>query len=133
MEADSAASRASLAAIEEARKRRSAIDPLTIVRTIVAPGSVTLALKALRMAKKLDPYSETARIALEPWIVEATLARLSKPLRPADQRIIVTATRTPRKVRWPNGGANIRDPSEPCLRPAAGNQLDAANSMIRFR
>jgi hypothetical protein len=26
------------------------------------------------MAKKLDPYRETARIALEPWLVEAALA-----------------------------------------------------------
>jgi hypothetical protein len=101
LEGDHAARRASLALIEEARKRRSPIGPVTIVRVGVAPGSVTTALEALRMAKKLDPYHETARIALEPWIVEAALVRLSQPLHPADQRIIVTATRTPRKVRWP--------------------------------
>jgi hypothetical protein len=53
------------------------------------------------MVKKLDPYRETARIALEPWLVEAALARLSQPLSPADQRIVVKATRTPHKVRWP--------------------------------
>jgi hypothetical protein len=53
------------------------------------------------MARKLDPYRETARIVLEPWLVEAALARLSQPLSPADQRIVVKATRTPRKVRWP--------------------------------
>jgi putative tryptophan/tyrosine transport system substrate-binding protein len=61
----------------------------------------TPALEPLRMAKKLDPYRETARVALEPWLVEAALARLSQPLSPADQRIVVKATRTPRKVRWP--------------------------------
>ena len=54
------------------------------------------------MAKKLDPYSKTARIALEPWLVEAALARLRKPISPADQRTIVNATRTPHKVRWPD-------------------------------
>jgi hypothetical protein len=53
------------------------------------------------VAKKLDPYRETARIVLEPWLVEAALARLPQKLSPADQRIVVKATRTPRKVRWP--------------------------------
>jgi hypothetical protein len=101
VEGDSAAARASLALIEEARKRQGASGPLTIIRTIVAPGSVTSALEALRMAKKLDPYRETARMALEPWLVEAALARLAQPLSPAEQRIVVKATRTPHKVRWP--------------------------------
>jgi Family of unknown function (DUF5681) len=101
VEGDGAAARASLAVIEEARKRPSGGGPLNIVITLVAPGSVTSALEPLRMAKKLDPYRETARIALEPWLVEAALARLSQTLSPADQRIIVKTTRTPRKVRWP--------------------------------
>src|ERR1700676_4280281 len=100
VEGDSAAARASLALIEEAWKRQSASGPLTIVRIIVAPGSVTYALEALRMAKKLDPYRETARMSLEPWLVEAALARLGRRLSPADQRTIVKATRTPHKVRW---------------------------------
>src|SRR5258706_15165611 len=73
-----------------------------IIHVIVAPGSVTNALLPLRMARKLDPYRETARMALEPWLVEAALARLLEPLSPADQRIVVKATRTPRKVRWPD-------------------------------
>jgi NAD(P)-dependent dehydrogenase (short-subunit alcohol dehydrogenase family) len=72
-----------------------------IIRHIVDPGSVTYELVPLRMAKKLDPYSGTARMALEPWLVEAALSRLSQPLSPADQRIVVNATRTPHKVRWP--------------------------------
>ena len=102
VEGDSAAARASLALIEdEARKRRSQDGPLNIVWTAVAPGSVTTALEPLRMAKKLDPYRDTARVLLEPWLVEAALARLPEPLNPADQRIVMKATRTPRKVRWP--------------------------------
>jgi hypothetical protein len=40
-------------------------------------------------------------MALEPRLVEAVLARLGRTLSPADQRIIVKATRTPQKVRWP--------------------------------
>jgi hypothetical protein len=103
LEGDHAAARASLVVIEEARESPGARQPsvCVIIRSIVDPGSVTSALEPLRMVKKLDPYRETARIALEPWLVEAALARLSQPLSPADQRIVVKATRTPHKVRWP--------------------------------
>ena len=44
------------------------------------PGSVTGALEPLRMARKLDRYRETARMVLEPWIVEAAIARLDRRL-----------------------------------------------------
>jgi hypothetical protein len=103
LEGDDAAARASLAVIEEARESQGAGQSQisAIVLASVAPGSVTPALEPLRMARKLDPYRETARIALEPWLVEAALARLSQPLSPTDQRIVVKATRTPHKVRWP--------------------------------
>jgi hypothetical protein len=101
VEGDGAAARASLAVIEEASHRQGVDVPLHIVWKGVAPGSVTSALEPLRMARILDPYRETARIVLEPWLVEAALARLPQPLNPADQQIIVKATRTPHKVRWP--------------------------------
>jgi hypothetical protein len=103
LEGDGAAARASLVAIEQARERQGAGQSRisTIVLVSVAPGSVTSALEPLRMARKLDPYRETARIVLEPWLVEAALARLDRTLSPADQRIIVKAIRTPHKVRWP--------------------------------
>jgi hypothetical protein len=103
LEGDDAAARASLAVIEEARESQGAGQSRisAIVHVIVAPGSVTYALEPLRMARKLDPYRETARMVLEPWLVEAALARLSRPLSPTDQRIVVKATRTPHKVRWP--------------------------------
>ncbi len=104
LEGDGAAARASLAMIEQARERHSAAQSRisAIVLVSVAPGSVTSALELLRMATKLDPYRETARIALEPWLVEAALARVPQTLSPADQRTIVKATRTPDKVRWPD-------------------------------
>jgi hypothetical protein len=104
LEGDSAAARASLAAIEEARERQGEGLPEkihTIIREIIDPGSVTYALLPLRMATKLDQYRETARILLEPWLVGAALARLPQILSPADQRTVVKATHTPRKVRWP--------------------------------
>jgi hypothetical protein len=103
LEGDSAAARACRDMIEQARERQSVdrSDIGCIVRRIVSPGSVTLALEHLRMAKKLNPYRETARMALEPWLVEAALACLGRTLSPADQRIIVKATRTPHKVKWP--------------------------------
>jgi Family of unknown function (DUF5681) len=103
LEGDGAAAHATLAVIEELRERSSTHQalPSVIVRTSVAPGSVTSALEPLRMAKKLDPYRETARMALEPWLVEAALGRFDRRLTPADQRTIVKATRTPHKVKWP--------------------------------
>src|SRR6202790_2857612 len=105
LEGDSAATRASLAAIEHAREQHNAglggSRISVIVREIMAPGSVTSALPPLRMARKLDPYRETARMVLEPWLVEAALARLGRTPSPPDQRTIVKATRTPHKVRWP--------------------------------
>jgi Family of unknown function (DUF5681) len=104
LDGNNAAAPAYLALIEQARKQHRASWPriTTIIRALAAPGSVTSALTALRMARKLDPYRETARIALEPWLVEAALARLPHTLSPADQRTIVKSTRTPAKVRWPD-------------------------------
>src|SRR5260370_12124825 len=103
LEGGGAATRTALGLIEEITARRSTPRGFisSIVHMIVAPGSVTSALAPLRMARKLDPYRETARMALEPWLVEAALARLNRKLSPADQRTIVKATRTPHKVRWP--------------------------------
>ncbi|WP_414521386.1 hypothetical protein, partial [Umezakia ovalisporum] len=54
------------------------------------------------MAKRIDPYRETAKILLEPWIVTAALARLGdRRLSPSEQRTVLAATRTPHKVKWP--------------------------------
>jgi hypothetical protein len=100
LEGDGPAARATLAVIEERTDRPS--NHHGVPSVIVAPGSVTSALESLRMARKLDPYRETARMALEPWLVEAALARLRQTLSPADQRTIVKATRTPHKVKWPD-------------------------------
>ena len=106
LEGDSAAARAAMAAIAEARAARPRSDEqhiTAIVRVIVSPGRVNCALEPLRMARKLDRYRETARMALEPWIVEAALARLgNRRLTNEEQRTVVRATRTPGKVHWPD-------------------------------
>lgn len=106
LEGDNAAARAAISAIEEARARgwaSNSREPMTIVFVIVSPGSVNSALEPLRMATKLDRYRETARMALEPWLVEASLARLGERRLSADEQDhVVRVTRTPWKVRWPD-------------------------------
>jgi hypothetical protein len=62
VEGNSAAARASLDVLEDAGKQQKLSGPDRIVRVLVATGSVTRALEPLRMAKKLDPYSNAARI-----------------------------------------------------------------------
>jgi hypothetical protein len=105
LDGDSAAGRAAIAALGDIRGTDpSDPDPIEmIVRSIVAPGSVSSAVERLRIGTKLDRYRETARMLLEPWIVEAALARFGeKQLTPQEQEVVLKATRTPSKVRWPS-------------------------------
>ena len=105
LEGDSSAARATMAAIADARAARLVREPdeaLVISRVIIRPGSVSGLLEPLRMGRKLDRYRGTARMMLEPWIVEAALTRLgSRRLTAAEQREVFAATRTPANVRWP--------------------------------
>ncbi len=106
LDGDGAAARQAMAAIDEARARRILEDDPDVItfNTIYASrGSVVSAIEPLRIARKLDRYRPTARMALEPWIVEAALARLGdRQLTREEQRAVLRATRTPRKVNWPN-------------------------------
>jgi len=104
LDGDSAAARAAIDAIGDIRGTDLSGPYLReIIRCIVAPGSVSTAVECLRIGTKLDRYRETARILLEPWIVEAALARFGeKQLTPEEQEIVLKATRTPTKVRWPD-------------------------------
>jgi len=104
LQGDSAAARASLAAIEEARSKRHSDVPLVsaIICKGVSPGSVGCALDALGMAVKLCKYSEDAKYELKPWLVEAALACLgTKQLSTEEQRAVVDATAKPETVEWP--------------------------------
>jgi len=73
-----------------------------IERVILAKGWICSALEPLRMATILDQYRDTARIMLEPWLVQTALERLGgERLTPEQQEIVFTTTRTPAKVKWP--------------------------------
>jgi hypothetical protein len=109
LDGDSAARRAAMAAIDAHGEicgiNVSGIPHQPIVATVryVSPGSVNTAIEPLRIGTNLDRYRrETARMVLEPWIVEAALARLGKQLTPEEQEVVLQATRTPTKVRWPD-------------------------------
>ena len=74
-----------------------------IIITIGGTGSVTLSLECLRMGQRLDRYRETARMRLEPWLVQAALDRSNnRPYSIEEQKEIYDATRTPHKVKWPS-------------------------------
>src|SRR5829696_969803 len=79
LDGDGAAARSAMAVIEEARSARAksggAAYPQAIVLAFVEPGSVNSALQPLRMASKLDRYRPSARMLLEPWLVEEALSR----------------------------------------------------------
>ena len=106
LERSSVATRKMAAAVEEVRAERRLRGEglfVRIVHQVCAPGSVSGALEPLRMARKLDRYRDTARMALQPWIVEAALVRLGdKRLTKKEQEEVYRVTRTPKKVRWPN-------------------------------
>lgn len=113
LEGDGPAGRALMTTIEEVGGAKAVADkmPMTIVHGFVAPGSVNSALEPLRMARKLDPYRPSARMMLEPWIVEAALVRLGdRMLSREEQQVVLAATRTPHKVIWPDWwDADLRD------------------------
>lgn len=104
LEGDGPAARAAMDAIETARLARHDSDdsPITFVTVYLKRGSLNTALLPLGMVKKLDPYRPTARIAIEPWLVQAALARLgTRRLSREEQDCVVNATRMPHKVEWP--------------------------------
>ena len=107
LEGDGPAARAALAAIEQARARQVFDDgpqvDIIILRALITPGSVSMAVQPLRMARKLDALRPSVKVKLEPWLVEAALARFGgRQLTVEQQRVVVEATRVPHKVRWPD-------------------------------
>jgi hypothetical protein len=113
LEGDGPAGRALMTTIEKVCGQKAVSENRidAIVHQVVAPGSVNTALVPLRMAQKLDPYRPSARMMLEPWIVEAALARLGdRRLAREEQEMVLAATRTPHKVFWPDWWeADLRD------------------------
>ena len=103
LEGDGAAARAAMGAIEQARATNGPnTEALNFEITFVQPGSVNTGLQDLRMGRNLDRFRPTARIALEPWLVQRALDRLGdRRLSPEEQMTVMRATRTPHKVKWP--------------------------------
>ena len=101
---DSAAARASLTAIEEARANRPTENHVFISRIVFVGMGIGCILRDLGMAVKTNRHSEEkARWWLKPWIVELALARLGdRRLTLAEQPEVWNATRSPEKIRWPD-------------------------------
>lgn len=117
------------------RNRRGADENPPGVILLVAGGSITSALRQLRMAKILDPYGETERMTLEPWLIEAALARLDRTLksrRTTHCRLRPLAI--PIKSGGRIGGANIPNPIEllPSRPVGFSNQIDALQRLCRL-
>lgn len=105
LEGDSAASRKTLRAVEQARQKQlTTTTEQEITATVfkIVGFNANGALEPLRRARKLDRYRKTAKMKLEPWVVEMALRRLDAPLIVPEQQIVHDATRTPKNVRWPN-------------------------------
>ena len=103
LQGDSSAARASLEAIEAARARRGPEDGIDRIRVMLVNYTIGGALRSLGIAVKLNPLNEDKVCwKLQPWIVEAAIAHLGDRRLTADeQRVVIEATRTPDKVRWP--------------------------------
>lgn len=102
---DSAAARASLDAIEAARSSRSegGTNISKVVITSIGSGADAIIGKLGIAFHKCPSDEARTRWELNPWIVEAGLSRLgSQRLTKEEQREVWNATRTPRKVTWPD-------------------------------
>ena len=101
---DSAATRASLEAIEAARDVRQDTSHRisAVIMTVVDSGADSI-FSRLGIAKLKYPTDEArVRWELNPWAIEAALARLGdKRLTYAEQKEVWDAARTPDKVQWP--------------------------------
>ncbi|MGN3973662.1 DUF5681 domain-containing protein [Tsuneonella sp. SYSU-LHT278] len=102
---DSAAARSSLEAIEKARAARQDSGPSgqeVITISFIRLGIETI-IDALGIATKKYPRDESrVRWELNPWIVEAALARMGRQqLSIEEQREVFANTRAPGKVEWP--------------------------------
>lgn len=100
---DSAAARASLAAIEAARARKAATIEPQITRVLILGYTIGCSLKALGLGVKRFPLDEKrVHWLLQPWIVQAALQRFgSKRLTKEEQRKVWNVTKAPEQVAWP--------------------------------
>jgi hypothetical protein len=100
---DSAAARASLAAIETARASRGNPVKFRIQRIILTAMGLGSTFRVLGLAIKRFPSDEDrVHWLLQPWIVDAALARMgTRQLSADEQREVWKVTHNPEKVAWP--------------------------------
>lgn len=102
LEGHQAAARGALSAIALGRAGSVKNRIYQFVISWFSPGNPNHLMYPLNMARKLNAFDAKSRTVLEPWLVEAALARLdSKRLTLSEQATVWAATRTPHKVRWP--------------------------------
>jgi len=103
LEGDSAAARASLAAIEAARAKHPSSDEQLVVRIVLVGMGLGSVLSKLRLAVKRFPTDEKrVKVELEPWIVQEALNRFGdRRLSEDEQRGVWEAVRRRDKVNWP--------------------------------
>lgn len=101
-----AAARAAMAALATARAARGGRDgePLTVILlSFISSENAIAGLRRLNMVRTLDPHRPSARIRIEPWLVQAAVDRLRpRQLTLSEQAEVWRATRTPAKVQWPS-------------------------------
>lgn len=109
---DSAAARSSLAAIETARGKRSSPETrLTVIIVAFIGMGIEGPLENLGLGVLHHPYDkDRATWKINPWIVEAALARLGdRRLTTEEQAEVYRVTRTPAKVNWPEWWTAFRE------------------------
>lgn len=101
-------------ALKEAQAIQVRNDPVPITLFPVARGSVTAALELLRIGRKLDRNRESARMKLEPWIIEEALIRLGgRRLTLEEQDTVSKSLGHPRRCVGRTGGRCAESPSSP--------------------
>ena len=104
LEGNGAAGRQVLRLIDRARAlgTPATLHSIDAIEIIPMSFNVNASLRSLRMGRILDRFRDSARVVLEPWIVEAALARFgARRLSKKEQRTVLAVTRTPHKVSWP--------------------------------
>lgn len=94
----------------DAARAKSAFDQRKITGNFKGPKdpptTMEEVLVRLGMAMKLYAFSATARMALQPWLVQMALARLGeKTFTREQQEVIVNSTRSAHKVKFPTSWA----------------------------
>jgi hypothetical protein len=76
---------------------------LIIYKTYPEPGEIDKSMRQIGMAALLDPYRANAKLVIEPWLVQSALERLGDSrFTIAEQKTVVSATRKPHTVQWPD-------------------------------